>query len=198
MTTNNFPLYYQNLRNGVTNNFESGFMFWNPFSATTTYEQVNGTPGTLGVDMNPSVPIDGAVHNHYNDSLSLSVFSFDDFFKMYEWFKNGQIRDLKTFTFGMVSDSTAYIMMITDSTAFANFGNKFLNNAEKAEDLIYTFYDGYGIHELKSVAENEKAFLNAIQGLGTGVSLFRANNNITQFAKIRVDENNQVRPSLCN
>ncbi len=198
MTTNNFPLYYTNLRNGVTNNFESGFMFWNPFAANTTFEEVDGVPGTLGVDMNPATPMGGVVHNHYNDSLSLSVFSFDDFYKLYDWFSNGSINNLQTFTFGMVTDSSAYIMMVTDSTAFANFGNTYLNNRENIRIFMSVFYDGYGIHEAKSVAENEKAFLKALQGLGTGISFFRANNNITQFTKLRVNESDQVRPSLCN
>lgn len=148
--------------------------------------------------MNPAVPVDGTVHSHYNDPLRLTVFSSDDFFKLYDWFKNGKIANLNTFTFGMVSDSTAYIMMITDSTAFANFGIMLLNDIDEDEMFNSTFYDGFGIKEDKPMTDNEKRFLKAIQTLNTGLSLFKANSAITKFTKIQINANDQVKPAPCN
>lgn len=198
MTTQNFPLYFSMLRDSLNLNYEKGYMFKNPLSASTTFEEVNGVPGTLGVDINPAVPFDGVVHNHYNDSLRLPVFSFDDFYKLYEWFKTGKIADLQTFIFGMVSDSSAYIMMITNPAAFTNFGNTFLNTKENIKAFKSLFYDGYGIHESNSVAKNEKGFLNALQGLSSGISLFKANDDLTQFTRIHINASDQVVPFPCN
>ena len=199
MKTVNFPFYYQNLRAAITQNFESGYFFKNPLdNINTVYDTATGPPGTLGISMSPAVSIDGSVHNHYNDSLRLPVFSFDDFYQLYDWYDKGKIADIRIFTFGMVSDSTAYIMMISDPMAFETFGYKFLADSEKVQIFISTFYDGFGIHEKKSVAENEKAFLKALQTLGAGISVFKATADLSSFGRIRINQYDQVRPFPCN
>jgi len=199
MKTQNFPIYYQYLRAAVTHNYESGYLFKNPFdNINTIHDSVAGPPGTLSISMSPAVPIDGALHNHYNDSLRLPVFSFDDFYQLYNWYENEKIDDTRIFTFGMVSDSTAYIIMITDSIAFETFGFNFLNDAEKCKLFKKVFYDGYGINEKKSIAENEKAFLKALQGLGAGISVFKAAPDLSSFGRIHVNQYDQVRPYPCN
>ncbi len=197
MKTNDFPMYYKALRDSVKINHEIGILFENPFSPSPNFAVINGDTGTLSLDMNPGVPINGSVHSHYNDSNRLSVFSSDDFFKLYDWYKNGKVKDTTTFTFGMVSDSTAYILMITDFSKFDDFGNAYLSDSTTFNLFENIFYNGYGIDAKKTVSQNEKAFLSALKLLKSGLSVFRGDSNLNHFTKIGLDANNNVSSVPC-
>jgi hypothetical protein len=188
MLTNNFPLFYTNLRSNCTNNFESAYMFTEP--PTLDYSITNGTPNELKAAVFPSTPISGFVHNHYIDSTSLSVFSSDDFYNFFDIFRNHKMQNVSNFTYGMVSNNTSYILMITDSLAFKNFGDALL--APGMESMFnYTFYEGFDIHEDSTNAANERHMLQALTSVGAGLKMFKANANLTGFTPIKMDSDNQ-------
>jgi hypothetical protein len=199
LKTNNFPLYLQDLRNRTAANHEFGYIFLNPLSPNSTYDTVKGPNGTLGISIDPSSAIGGALHNHYNDSLSLNILSADDIYTIYDWLTNNKIANLNTFTQGMVSSNTSYIAMVNDSTAFVNFGNKFLSGGEDVglNVLQQLLYAGFGIHEDSTAAQNEKNMLKAFESYNTGLTLFRGSTNLQSFSRIALNANANVINEPC-
>lgn len=114
-----FKNTYQALRDSTVRNYERGVFFVNPFSSTPSLTNVYGLPNNLSIPTFPIInQVQGFVHNHYNDPNRLSVFSADDLDAMYQILKDGKITDTRTFTFGVVTDSTSYILMITNPAGF--------------------------------------------------------------------------------
>jgi hypothetical protein len=96
------------------------------------------------------------------------------------------IKNAKTFTFGVVTDSSSYILML-DSAQFKHFGDRWFNDPTFYKLFESAFYDGYKINPNNSVAANELAFLKALTNLNCGIKLFRGNASLTQFTPIRLN-----------
>jgi hypothetical protein len=198
LKTNNFPLYLQDLRDRTNANHEFAYIFTNPLSPNTIYDTVRGPDSALSVTFDPAIPIGGAAHNHYNDPRKLGIFSADDIYQVYKLLVDNKIENLSIFTQSLVTDSTSYIAMITDSTAFRSFGNSVMfGGREGLKRLQLLIYKGYQIHEDSSVAKNEKNLLKAFGLFSSGLTLFRGNSNLTQFSRIVLDANGNTIVQPC-
>ena len=71
--------------------------------------------------------------------------------------------DLKTFTFTLVTDSTSYVLMISDSLEFRNFVNTWLDTDKHLEDFGTFFYDTYNVAgNGLTIAQKEKNLLEVL------------------------------------
>lgn len=180
-------------------NYELAVGIKNPLATPTEIDTVPGIPGTLSVSYNTVLPIDALAHSHYNDPQRLAIFSFDDMISLYQLYNTGKIKDTKSFTFAVVTDSSSYIMMITNTSLFRAFGNQWIANSVNKSLFNSAFYDAYGISESRSISDNEINFLRALQIFNTGISLFRGDSNFSKFTKLRLNENaNGAEVALCN
>lgn len=169
-----------------TNHHETSIMMTNPLVEGSLWDSASGPENDLSVNFNVAIPIAGILHNHYNDPTRLTIFSFDDFQKIYEIFNDHKIKDAKSFTFGMVTDSSSYIMFI-DSATFKSFADTHLANEQDVALFKSIFYDGFGISPNNTVATNELLFLKAINYFGCGIKLFKGNANMTHFTPIKLN-----------
>jgi hypothetical protein len=169
-----------------TDRFETGFLIKNIHSPAPASSSVVGTPNTLSIDFSTNDTVDCILHNHYIDSASLSIFSSDDLFTIWDFFHGGQTQDPASFTMGLVTFRTSYLLMITDTAKFRNFGNKFLTNRADDRFINQWFYITYGISEKASISNNEYNFLRALTGLNCGLTLIRGNESMTSFKPIRL------------
>ncbi|HAI84920.1 MAG TPA: hypothetical protein DCL43_14750, partial [Chitinophagaceae bacterium] len=193
-----FTPLYKSMRDSVTRNYEMGMFFKNPFEGRIDFGITRGPQDSLSIEYTiPAVTVDGFVHNHYNHPNRYSVFSGSDLYTLYHYFKSGKISDTKIFTFGLVTDSTSYILMINDTTAFRRFGEKYLEeNPDLFDGLILT----YDITSSKPAVENEIQFLKILkQFTNQSVSIFKGNSDFTEFKRIEYSyDSNTIKHFPCN
>lgn len=191
--TQNWPIYNDNLRGFCSLNTEVAYIYTNPPDISTDIEQ--GPPGTLGVTIDPTTPKDGATHSHYDDPQKLSVFSSDDFESLYKLFSTFKMKDWRTFTFGLVTSHTSYVLVITDAFKFRDFGENYI----KTGQLKFLLYLKYKIHESNTDDENEKRLLNALKYADCGLKVFKGDATMSNFNPIKIsDDNSSVVPDPCN
>jgi hypothetical protein len=177
---------------------ETAILMINP-ATDMTYEVVNAAAGGAdngNVDFNPAVQIDAVLHNHY-DATNSPIFSFSDIRKMYQLLKDGKIKNSKTFTLGVVTSTTSYLMMF-DSTTFRNFGNEWLSDKLHYKSLEKLFYDIYKVHPNPAVVA-DKNLLKFLKHKNCGIKLFKGNSDLTSFLPIVLngDESEVVNDANC-
>jgi hypothetical protein len=210
LATQDFKFVLSDLRNSVSQNHESGYLFKDPLATPPAYEgPISGPDGNLSIDINPAVPIDGVAHNHNNDPARLPIYSLDDLRLLYTWTKNKKLRDFTTFSFTLVTDNTAYVIMIEDLAMFKLFGQTWFDNSGKNKLLKLTYDKGYNIVENTPglspqglTTENEtreKSFLKFVSMFDLGLKLFKGNTSMTIFSPIKYDKaTDKVVPNPCN
>jgi uncharacterized membrane protein YgcG len=203
LKTQQFSGMLKKLRDSVHLNHEIGYSQTNTLNPTNYLENYySGTDDSLNVDITLYSPVDGVGHNHYNDQKRMHNFSAEDIFKIADYWNGGKILNLSTFTYSVVTDSTAYILMIDDSRSFISFATTWFNTIGHFQAFKTWLY---ATHEYakdgNSIAQDEKSLLTALQAPplnGAGFRLFRGNSNMTIFTPIHVDNNGLVRVYPCN
>lgn len=187
------------LRDSTSGNYEIGIYIRNPFTTPPIVDKISGEPDSLSIkNVVPNVPVDGFAHIHYNDPKRLSVFSAADLNTFYDLFKNGKIANSKLFTFSLVTDSTAYILMISDTASFRKFGNTFLG--EENKQLFERMMINYSVDVSKPASQNENGFLKMLKQLTSGgLTLFKGNGALTEFKQMEFDyATNEVKEKPCS
>jgi hypothetical protein len=200
LKTTGFMQHLINLRNATTLNYETGISFTLPDTAGSTHTNYTGQ-GLLAVTIAPTIPVDGIMHNHYNNPKRLSIFSADDIVALAYNLVHHEIRNTKTFTYTLVTDSTAYIIMIEDSTKFMNFVNIWFDTREHIHAFSRQLYTNYNVgYSGITNSDNEKNFIEGINAYplgGCGLKIFRGNSSMTIFTPIILNSSNQVIPDPC-
>ncbi|RSK41772.1 hypothetical protein [Mangrovimonas spongiae] len=148
------------------------------------------------------------MHLHYNNETEnkkqLSVFSLQDIYEMYQFIGTGHIFSPNTFTnFLTTEHGTNYAIQINDSNAFVNssfaikyfIGWEFSNFREEAENQYGA--KRYNILPDKTNGQNELAFTKFLANENLGLTLFRANDDFTEFTKIEY-KNGTFKETPCN
>jgi hypothetical protein len=156
-----------------------------------------GLPNNAGIQVSVPFKIDGVMHSHYSNLLS--IFSPDDIFTLTTLYKANRINSVKNFTMGVVTASgTQYMIMIGDSSKFATFANSLDtvgSNQYYNYQLIYNKI--FNIKETGSVADNEKAFLQYIKKNDMGLTLFKGNSDFSIWDRKKLDANEDVTNDPC-
>ena len=199
-----FPQHLKKLRDSTVLHYETGISFTLPDLSSASHDYYTGQ-GTLAVNVSPPHPVDGILHNHYDTIGRHLIFSAEDLTSLAQIFVRNEIRDIRTFTFTLVTDSTAYILMIDDSTKFRSFINKWLDTDKHMRDFATHYYDEHNVAgEGLSIAQKEKNFLTALEKVmqftgqnDIGLKLFRGNADMTVFTPLKLKGGGQVRASPC-
>ncbi len=105
------------------------------------------------------------------------------------------MKDWRTFTFGLVTSHTSYVLVITDAFKFRDFGENYI----KTGQLKFLLYLKYKIHESNTDDENEKRLLNALKYADCGLKVFKGDATMSNFNPIKIsDDNSSVVPDPCN
>jgi hypothetical protein len=150
LRTSSFRNHLKDLRDSTILNYEKGISFTNPFIPSlynSNYYSGQNSSDSLTVNVLLSSPTDGVMHNHYNHPSRLHNFSAEDIYKIAYYWSTGKITNFKTFTYSVVTDSTAYLLMITDSIKFINFAQTWFDNKEHFIAFARHLYKNYGYGE---------------------------------------------------
>ncbi len=189
------------LRDSCVLNYEKSIMFKNAFTPGT-YASVMGTgqasaTDTMEVTLDVSEPQDGVMHDHPKGSR---IFGADDFYQLATLWREHKVQNSKTFTFSLVTDTTSYIIMITDSVKFNAFVNAWLKNLDLATKFSTLYYDTYHMDDDLPIGQKEINFFKAIQtwqAAGPGIKLFKGNADMTSFNPIKLVNGTLIKPDPC-
>ena len=205
MKTTAFSVLLHKLRDSTINNYEIGYSQLNTRSLANyseTYFSGQHEPESLNVNVVLSNATDGVAHNHNNNPARLHNYSAEDIYKLAYYWSISKINNLSTFSYTVVTDSTSYILMIDNPAAFITFAQTWFNSEAHFDFFKIHLYRNYHYgEEGNSIAEDEKAFLSALQAPpinGAGLKLFRGNKEMTSFTPIRVTTNGQIAINPCN
>lgn len=200
LKTTSFRQHLNRLRAATPSRPEIGVSFTLPDTSASTNTYYAGN-GVLGVDIVLANPSDGIAHNHYDTSARLPIFSAEDIYELAYNYSINKIKDTKTFTYTLVTDSTSYILMIDDIVKFNSFITTWFDTKDHIDKFSNQLYINYNVGDSGlSNAENESNFLegiNAYPAGGAGLKLFKGNSDMSQFSPIKLNSSNQVRPDPC-
>ena len=173
-----FQSKMQVLKSKTTENYEAAYIMRN---GDYQYMQGSDSMLTMTLTISSANPIDGYFHSHPQGGLS--IFSATDLRAIYEAYIKLGIKDIETFTAGVVTASgTTYLLKVDDKAAFINFGSanlKFQNDFEELDREISRF-----VRPDNPEWMQEKGFLDAIKG--TGLTLHKGDINSFSQWNLRV------------
>lgn len=178
----------------------------------TGYDAIQGTPDAdldyaVAYDIPNGTVVDILIHTHYTGGLS--IFSPDDLQQVYKMLKNPNITIPKNFTCVVVTPSNeVYALTIDNKTNFLAFGDKNLSTEEKFYTFLNLFYlnnsddgvsafNGYNINVGNSKEVNEMNFLKML-GDKSGIKLFKANSDLSQWQNLKIEANAVTESNPCN
>lgn len=205
LKTQTFSKLLSKLRDSTPNSYEIGYSqtnTLNPSIYSENYFSGQNEPDSLSVNVILNGAADGVAHNHNNNPLRLHNFSAEDIYKLAYYWSIGKINNLSTFSYTVVTDSTSYILMIEDSTAFISFARTWFDSERHFDAFKTHLYINHGYaKDGNSIADDEKTFLSALQDPplnGAGFKLFRGNKSMSGFTPIHVLASGLVKPNPCN
>ncbi len=187
MNIPDYKIFLDDFKSKTADHHETAIVMLDPLINPITYDTTTGPENDLGVNYNPPIPVNGVLHNHYNSPDRLTIFSLDDLVKVYLMLTDHEIINAKTFTLGLVTDSSSYILMI-DSTQFKQFGDTWFSDSISLIEANNIYFKNYNIAAGNSAALNEYNFLKLVTSLNMGIKLFRGNSTLTQFTPIRIKD----------
>ena len=188
------------LKTKTSSTKEYGYLLVNN-NSTISETPIEGKDGEKGIDFYINWKIDGLVHSHYTGLLS--VFSVADIFSIAELFKNGRIKDVNTFTIGVVTASgTQYLMAIDDPIAFSSFAMNLFEGdiiSEMELCLYEKQYDKlFKISSTNSSTTNETNFVKYLEKNNTGLKILKGTTDMKNWSELKTDANGIVIPIPCS
>jgi hypothetical protein len=184
---------------GATPYREHGYSYSKePNGSTTTTALPPGSVGSSTIGIPAGGTKYSASHTHPDDGLTMPMFSPEDIIVLYTLLKhynynstNGtQNQMLSSFTYTVTTINGTYAMKI-DNTLFYGFMSSIMNDTKKKNQFI---------SELKTLQKNknttdsasgfEKDFLNFVSKYNLNISLYKANQDFTNWNKLSVNPTN--------
>jgi hypothetical protein len=153
--------------------FENAIVLYkNPTPTTAnqfTYVNAPGSIAKPGLDYNATTAMQGLLHSHYKDLLS--IFSATDLQDMYQKMKLPAITD-DYFSGVVCPQGNAYIMQVEDRAAFIAFGDKYLSTVQQRDNFDVTILQNkYNIKMDNTATDNELGFLKMMKELNSGINI---------------------------
>lgn len=156
----------------------------------------SGRPGEKGIDIDILIPVDGVAHNHFVNSLS--IFSPRDLWSMCILFNKGLMKDSSIFTMPLVTaEGSQYMLMIENLTKFRKWAKKYYEMKYIISST--SFAEKFKIRDSNTNEQNEIRFLQYLSKEygGSGLKLFRGNQDFSEWTPIKLDANNNVITAPC-
>lgn len=169
-----------------------------------------GELGADRVDVAVPSPINIHMHTHQPQSLdpdSLPVYSASDLYNIYWLLDNDKITNFRDFALTLVTETTTYAIRIKSKTAFLTAFQNFFNitgdtDAELGIKFLENVMKEFGINSNESDVNNETNFVKMLENLsqnngGTGLQLFKANTDYSNWSELATNKFGQVNPLDC-
>jgi len=179
---------------------EVGYAF-KELNGTLSFSYLEGKDGNPYIDLNTSslpTNMSGFIHTHYQGLLS--IFSGSDIRVIYQLHKAGNIKNLDSYTSGLVTaNGTTYLLKIEDTEKFIKFGEDYLKDDIAFTYLFEDFYSNrYQILPNKTNDENEKGFLKMLDEMSSGLKLLKGNtSDFSKWESIEIFDENNVLATKC-
>lgn len=184
-------------------NYEKGFELAINDDGNLSITPNNGTPEStsITIDVTDDGNKIGFIHSHYNGDWMSPLFTLEDIKvlnAMYQWRKYHN-KPLKDLTVMVVSPAGVYAVVIKDYTKFEKKANK-LHTPRKLKNLGYKYRKNYPKPEDKNLMpfadDIENEVLKQFEKYGLG--LFKANDDLSGWNELTLDDNNESTPTPCN
>lgn len=197
MNSTNFIKILSDLKSLTGSNYEAGRSYTYDERGNYVFNSHNGIPGQPEINYNPTYisKIDGFIHSHY-DGL-LKTFSADDLVVPYTWFiHNNGIKDMNTFSLGLVTSEGTYFLFISDWTKYKAFGQKFGDN--NGLDLLSNMHENiYQIETSTSASVSMQNLMKLLNDTDSGLTLMKDVGD-NKFSIVTIDSNGNVKYTNCN
>jgi len=193
---------FKSLNNTATTNlnYEKGFSVVD--RATNQYIPKQGDNWNNEIIWNipAGTKVEGILHSHFHGRNS--IFSPQDVIFMAQIFLQGYAKDTNNLYIGMTGHNNLYpyLLKITNASKFRNFAKKIAGENGDDKYKMDQFISNYERLLNSPVEENNtKAFLKMMQemGVGTGLSLYRGNEDCKEWTKINLDSFDDIIPTNC-
>jgi hypothetical protein len=97
------------------------------------------------------------------------------------------------------NEKLTYALVIEDKTAWEAFTDKYFGGDDKTVDDLSLLYKRYRINRQNTDHDNEVNFLVFLRDLGAGVSVLKANSDLSEYSVLKVNRaGNQLITEPCN
>jgi hypothetical protein len=171
--------------------FEKGYTVNNVEANDYAYVQGAAGDNTINWSLPYGAKVDGFMHCHYGGLLN-NVFSPQDVIYMARAFLQGYARDTANMFFIVTNQSdNPYLIKINNIAKFRTFAKNIAGEDGNDEKKMKKFRDKYDPQFISADRDkNTVAFLNMLQKeVGKGLAMFRANDDVTQWSKLRLTTN---------
>lgn len=196
------------LKVNVNLNYEVGFVQVPTDTLATSYNYtpVQGTSNSNEIEFSLSAGlISGFFHTHYSIKKQFSIFSLSDIYSIYDLAINNNIYDDSFTAILVTAHGTKYAIKFDNPQSLVNFGNFWFvdwdldlssipeGTYESKRKKIEKIYN-QGIKKSNSNSKNEMNFVKFIEKYNLGISIYKSNENFTEWEKI----NNDGTTTPCN
>lgn len=143
----------------------------------------DGKPGEAEIKYFPTTPtrINGFIHLHY-DGL-LKTFSPSDLMIPYDWFmRKGGIRNLNSFSLGLVTSDGVYFLFVTDVEKYMAFGKMY---SPKTNFHVFTdIYENYGITIDTDALTAMNNLFKFLEASNSGLSILKESSDGKSYERV--------------
>lgn len=197
MNSTNFIKILSDLKSLTGSNYEAGRSYTYDERGNYVFNSHNGISGQPEINYNPTYisKIDGFIHSHY-DGL-LKTFSADDLVVPYTWFiHNNGIKDMNTFSLGLVTSEGTYFLFISDWTKYKAFGQMY-GTESGLESLSYMHENLYQIKPSTSDVVSMQNLVKLLNDTNSGLTLMKDVGN-NKYSIVTRDNNGNLKYTNCN
>lgn len=188
---------------GTNKYSEKGYLLTENTDGTINETYVEGNAGEKEMSLSVPNAVDGFIHSHYLGLLS--TFSVSDLASLSWIYKNGKIKNVNTFVFGLVTASgTKYILTIDNISQFNTFASGLLNSnnqfTEKDKNIHETYYNEIlKISPASNGSVNEQRFLAFLETTNSGLKVLKSDDdNFNNWSVLARNPDGTVKSINCN
>lgn len=192
-----------NLVNQMPTNPSERMFVMTPTSSTESQFVENYVEGSLNaadVGFDPGTnAISIIMHCHYDTSL-LSIFSLSDIQQIYQSLETGNIFNSQTFTTILVTaHGTKYAIKFSPQNDLSPPYNEYFFTGWEFDNMKEAKEDDYSkkVKPSNTPVQNELGFLQFIKNQNLGIELYKADDNFSQWSKLTIGTDDQVKPKPC-
>lgn len=162
------------------------------FSQRLTSE-INNPIINMGASNQPEW--DGMMHSHYPGCGN--IFSLGDLMTPFQSHVAGRLRNLRSFSSGLVTPDGILFFVIDDIAAYMAFAGPALTNQYHYNTLLNQFHEDYNINADASMNDALGNLLQFLEDNNTGLTVFKMGEDY-EFEKQSLDEDGTVNSDDCD
>lgn len=191
MRSPEFQKELEDFKKLIKKTYETTSQFTYNSNGTYSFTRQDGIPGDREVMMDTKTPIDGFIHTHCGNTLN--VFSIDDLLAPYKLIQKQKIKNLKTFSMGLVTRYSTLFIFI-EPNQYLTWARKCMQTTELSS---YLYQKKYNINDRISSSEAIENLVRYLKQQNTGMILMEMGAKNT-FKRLETNSADQIIRKKCN